>query len=622
MIITISIIVALLFFIFFNIWINKKKSGNKEMTKVSKLIRKGSITFLFTEYKILSIFIVVISAIIAFFNYALALCFFLGSVFSLIIGNIGMRSATRANVLTAEACKKDLSSGMRVAFFSGLNASITAMFLGLFSIIGLYYYFGNPQILYGFAFGASLVALFMRVGGGIFTKSADISADMIGKIEKNLPEDDPRNPAVVADLVGDNVGDVAGMSSDLFESYIASIVAAMVIISVLGLDILVPLKLVSIGIISCLASMIFMRGKNIYRSVLGGFFFSAVSIAILSYFILNSYFYPILFGLVGGLVIGFDVFYYTSSRYRPTLKIASSAEDGAALSVLSGLSNGLYSTLIPILVISAIMILSFNMLGILGIVISAVSMLSILGVVLASTIYGSITDNASGIAEFSRVKKAKINASKLDELGNTTAAIGKGFTISSAALTVLSLLASFILLANIEIIDILKVENMAALFIGGLIPFFFSSFVINSVDKTVKKLVLEVRTQFKKKKKPDYETPIKITTRNAIKEMIISVLIIIVLVIIVGLILGIEALGSLIAGCVVSAFLLAIFMANAGGSMDNAKKHIEIDRYGTKAHKNSIIGDGVGDPLKDAAGPSLNILIKLIAIISLLLVLI
>ena len=621
MIITIAIILSLLFFIGLSIYFSRLKTGNKKMQEISSLIRKGSTTFLYKEYKILSIFIILISLVIGFFNFYFGVSFFLGSLFSLIVGNVGMRKATKGNLLTAEAANKDLFLGLRVAYYSGLFASIMAMFLGLIAVYGIYLFVNDVTVLYGFAFGASLVALFMRVGGGIFTKSADISADLTGKIEKNMPEDDPRNPAVVADLVGDNVGDVAGMASDLFESFIASIVAGMVILSIMGLDVFIPLKLVSIGIIACLASLIFVQWRDINKSILGSLFFSGALVAILSYFFINEFFLVILYGLVGGILIGYSVFYYTSNSFRPTKNIAESAKSGAALTVLSGLSNGLLSTFVPVVFVSLIMILSYLHSGLLGTAISAVAMLSVLGVVLASTIFGSITDNASGIAEFSKSKKAKVNCSKLDSLGNTTAAIGKGFTISSAALTVLSLLSSFVLLAGIESIDIFKVGNMVALMIGGFVPFLFSSFLINAVQKISSKVIDEVRRQFKRKAKPDYERVINLITGSAIKRMLYSVLVVVVLVFVVGFVLGVEALGAMVSGALVSPFLLAISFANAGGSLDNAKKLIEETKYGGLEHKNAIVGDGFGDPLKDTAGPSLNILIKLIAIISLLFVL-
>lgn len=618
MIILIAFIVSILFLVVFNFWISSKKEGSKAMKDFSLKIKEGSKAFLKEEYKVLFVLIIVLTLVILYFSLAFAITFFIGAFFSLIAGRVGMNAATKANVLTTEACKKDVNSGLKIAYLSGLKASIFAMVLGLFAIIVLQSIFGDPKILYGFAFGASLVALFMRVGGGIFTKSADLSADLTGKIEKGLPEDSPKNPAVIADLVGDNVGDVAGMSADLFESYVASIIATMVMLFALGMDLSIPLVLVSIGIISCLASILVVQHKNIY-SVFDSLFISSGLIILGSYIFLLDYHLPIIYGLVGGVMIGMSVLYFTSGRFAPTKKIAKAAESGAALNVLAGLSNGLLSTVIPVIIISLVMVLSYSSLDLLGIAISAVSMLSIIGVVLASTIFGSITDNASGIAELSGSKKSKVNCSKLDSLGNTTAAIGKGFTISSAALTVLTLLASFILIAEIDVIDLLNVNNMAALFVGGFIPFLFSSLVINAVDKTSLKIVSNVRDQFKSKKL-DYLTPIKIATKSAIREMIISVAIVISFVVLVGVFLGSAVLGSLIAGAVVSSFLLSIFMANAGGSLDNAKKLIEVGNYGSLVHKNSVVGDGVGDPLKDTAAPALNILIKLIAIISLLFV--
>ena len=619
MIILVALVAAILFLVIFNIWIKSKNNGNKAMNDVSKKIREGSKTFLRIEHSVLWILIWGISLIILLFSYGFALSFFLGALLSLIIGRVGMNAATKANVLTAVASKKSVSSGMKIAYLSGLKASIFAMLFGLFAIIILQSLFGDPHTLYGFAFGASLVALFMRVGGGIFTKSADLSADLTGKIEKGLPEDSPKNPAAIADLVGDNVGDVAGMSSDLFESYVASIIATMVLLSAMGTEIAIPLILAAIGILSCLVSILVVQHKSM-TSILNSLFISGGLILLGGYIFLLEYFLPIAYGLIGGIIIGMSVYYFTSSRYPPTKRIAKAAESGAALNVLAGLSNGLLSTIVPVIIISLVMVLSYYSLELLGIAIAAVSMLSIMGVVLASTIFGSITDNAAGIAELSGSKKSKVNSSKLDSLGNTTAAIGKGFTISSAALTVLTLLASFIVIAEVNVIDILKIENMAALFIGGFIPFLFSSLVIGAVGRTSSKIVANVRAQFKSKKL-DYNIPIQIATRNSIREMLISVLIVIVLVFAVGYLLGPTVLGSLIAGAVVSAFLLSIFMANAGGSLDNAKKYIEENGYGSVVHKASVVGDGVGDPLKDAAGPSLNILIKLIAIISLLFVL-
>lgn len=630
MFILISILFALAFLIFFSIWITKQSSGDKKMQEVSNIIRRGSLMFLKSEYKILTIFILAISTILLLFNYKLSIMFFLGSLFSLIIGNVGIRIATKANVKTAEAAKKSLQKGLRTAFYSGLAASTIAMLFGVLGIIFLYSYFKEIQIFYGFVFGASFVALFMRVGGGIFTKSADISADLTGKIEKNLPEDSPRNPAVISDLVGDNVGDVAGMSSDLFESYIGCIIATMVIASSLAIDILTPLKIASIGIIASIFSVIIIKGKNIYNAIIRCFILASLIIAIVSFFFLKSYFYPILLGLVAGLVVGMSVLYYTSASKKPSIKIATAARRGAALNVLRGISNGMISTIIPVLVIAIIIILSYKFSGIYGIAISAVSMLSILGVTLGATIYGSITDNASGISEFCNLKSRK-NTEKLDEVGNTTAAIGKGFTISSAALTVLTLLASFVVITKIDVLDILNVENMAALFIGAALPFLFSAITINAVDSTSQKLIDEVRKQFKDKKiltgkkKPDYNKCIEITTNNSIKKMIVPSIIIILITIIIGLVLGKTALASLIVGSVAASFLLAIFMTNAGGSLDNAKKYVEAGNFGGKGsetHKATVIGDTVGDPLKDTAGPSLNILIKLIAITALVFVLV
>jgi len=451
-----------------------------------------------------------------------------------------------------------------------------------------------------------------------------------GKIEANIPEDDPRNPAVVADLVGDNVGDIAGMGSDLFESFVGGIVSVMALAGAVSGNIELPIIISAIGIFATLIAAFFIRGKNLHTALFKGFAIAALIVVVSAFFLVQrNLFYTILLGLGAGIIIGITTNYYTAMNQSPTRKIAEAAQKGAALDVIQGLSNGMISTVTPVLIVSLAIIFSFKLAGIYGIAIAAVGMLSVIGISLASDIYGSVADNAAGIAELCHLKDAREKAEKLDELGNSTAAIGKGFAISSAALTALALLASYILVAGLNVIDVMKADTISALFIGAVLPFIFCSYMMSSVSTTAQDLVEEVRKQFRNKAvlqgklEPDYKRCIEITTTSSLKKLIFPSIAAVTIPILVGLLLGKEALGGLLVGSIATSFLLGIFMANSGASMDNAKKYIEMGHFGGKkseTHKAAVVGDTVGDPLKDTAGPSLNILIKLMAITALLLV--
>ncbi len=627
--IAIAFIVSLVYIIYALSYLKKTKKGSDKMQEVSAIIKKGAKTFLRTEFYVLFVVVLILGIVIFIFNKNLAIFFVVGAVLSAITSVVGMSVATSTNVKVSAS--GDLKKGLRIAFTAGLVASILGTMIGILGVYFVYKLMEDANILYGFAFGASLVALFLRVGGGIYTKSADVAADLVGKVERDLPEDDERNPAVIADLVGDNVGDVAGMNADLFESYVESIIAAMVLALAFSKDVFLPLNIASIGVVASVASIFVIRSKNPYRSLMAALIFSSLLVVVVSLLLYKTYAYNITLGVIAGLVTGLSVVYYTSYSRKPTRNVSEAATRGAALVVLRGMSNGMISTLIPVVTIAVVMILSFNSGGMYGIAITAVSMLSIVGVTLASTIYGSISDNASGINEICKMEKNRKITDTLDAAGNTTAAIGKGFAIGSAALTTLALLASFMTIAKITSIDIFKVNNLAVLFIGATLPFMFSSIVINSVSATAEKIVEEVRRQFKSgqimagKKKPNYEKVIGIATSSSIKSMFLPSILVVVTTLIIGLIFGVESLGSFIVGVTATSFLLGLFMANAGGSYDNAKKYIEKGNYGGKgseAHKAAVVGDTVGDPLKDTAGPSLNIVLKLVAVTSLLLALI
>ena len=646
----ISIIIAglgLIFAGFLAASIRKMPEGTDKVKEIASFIREGAMAFLNKEYRILTVFVLIVAAILFIvpgIAWQTAVSFIVGAIFSVLAGNIGMRIATMANSRTATAAKESLHKGLHVAFSSGSVMGLSVVSLGLLGVASLYWIFGNPEIIYGFGFGASSIALFARVGGGIYTKAADVGADLVGKVEAGIPEDDPRNPATIADNVGDNVGDVAGMGADLFESYVDSIIAAMVLgvaaVATYGEKaITLPLLLAGAGIISALIGNIIIKAqkKGKPHSVLNqGIFGSAVIMAIISYFLIrfttqdpNKIFLSVITGLVAGIIIGLVTEYYTSDSRKPVQEVAKSSETGAATNIISGLALGMLSTIIPIIVICAAIFLSYRFAGLYGIAIAAVGMLSTLGITLATDTYGPVADNAAGIAEMAGLgEETRKRAEELDAVGNTTAAIGKGFAIGSAGLTAIVLSVSYATVVGLDVINIIEPNVMIGLFIGGLLPFVFSAITMKAVGKAAYKVVQEVRRQFREIKgimegeaKPDYAKTVEIVTASALREMVVPGVLAVIVPVIVGFVLGPAALGGVLAGAIVTGFLMAVFMANSGGAWDNAKKYIEAGNLGGKGsdcHKAAVVGDTVGDPFKDTSGPALNILIKLMSIVSLI----
>ena len=650
---------ALLFAGFLARHVIKKDPGSQYMLDLSEAIHKGSLTFLNKEYRVMIPFAVVVGLILFFFlphGGKLTAAFISGCLFSSLASRIGMYVATKANVRTTWACRTHLGKGLKIAFHSGVVVGLTVVGLAVLGITGFYLLFEDPELIFGFGFGASYIALFARVGGGIFTKAADVGADLVGKLEKEIPEDDPRNPAVIADNVGDNVGDVAGMSADLFESYVESLVSAMVIgfLSFSAAEnrenyILLPLLLAAVGIFSSMTGTFFVRTsddeKKITAELNMGILSASLVMTAASFFVIKhmvgnmGFFWATLIGLFTGIVLGLSTEYFTSPQRKPTMDIVKAAKTGAATVVLQGLAVGMWSTLIPVLAVSAGILSAFSLSGgmenfysgLYGIAIAAVGMLSTLGITLASDSYGPVADNAAGIAEMAGLgKEIRKRTEALDEVGNTTAAVGKGFAIGSAALTSLVLFVTFAELVGLHSIDVMNPSVLVGVFIGGLLPFLFVALLFKAVGKAAIKMVNEVRRQFTEitglmegESKPDYEKCIEISTLSALKEMILPGVLAILSPILVGILLGAEALGGLLVGKTVVGFLMAVFLANAGGAWDNAKKYIEeghLGGKGSEAHKAAIVGDTVGDPSKDTAGPALNILIKLMGIVALVFV--
>ena len=637
--------VALLFALYKARYVSKCEPGNSRMQEIAAAIAEGASAFLRAEYKILAIFIVVLFVLIAIFiNIGTAVCFVIGACFSILAGFFGMRVATKANVRTANAALTGgMNKALSVAFSGGSVMGMCVVGLGLLGCSLIYIITGNYNILFGFSLGASSIALFARVGGGIYTKAADVGADLVGKVEAGIPEDDPRNPAVIADNVGDNVGDVAGMGADLFESYVGALVSALTLgVSVQGLftgaGAIYPLTIAAVGILGSVVATFFVRGKdnsNPHKALKMGSYVSAVVVAVLS-IVLNYTFFgkiyyalAIIAGLIVGLVIGFVTEVYTSDDFKSVKRIAAQSETGSATTIISGVAVGMMSTWVPIVLISVGIYISYAVTGDLyGIALAAVGMLATTGITVAVDAYGPIADNSGGIAEMSGLDPhVREITDKLDAVGNTTAAMGKGFAIGSAALTALALFVSYATEVELNAIDLLDPNVVIGLLIGGMLPFAFSALTMESVSKAAYKMIEEVRRQFREipgilkgEAKPDYSSCVSISTRAALHEMIVPGIMAVVVPLLVGILLGPAALGGLLAGSLVTGVLLAIYMSNAGGAWDNAKKYIEGGHNGGKgsdAHKAAVVGDTVGDPFKDTSGPSINILIKLMTVVAL-----
>ena len=662
-------VLALLFAAWKTSAVSKADAGTERMKEIAGNISDGARAFLFAEYKILVIFVAVLFVLIGLFiTWLTAGCFLIGAVFSVCAGYVGMNVATKANVRTAAAAKSSgMNKALGVAFSGGSVMGMCVVGLGLLGCAAIYAFTGNVEILTGFSLGASSIALFARVGGGIYTKAADVGADLVGKVEAGIPEDDPRNPATIADNVGDNVGDVAGMGADLYESYVGSILATFALGAVGGYGwggLLLPVALAVCGIICSIIGSFLVKTKenatqqSLLKSLRTGTYTAAVLSAILAapltYFILDGHmgvYVAILCGLIGGCAIGYFTEYYTSDTYKPTQELAAASETGSATIIIGGISLGLKSTLTSILIVAAAVLVSyfaaggsmeivdeagaftaaFNQ-GLYGIGIAGVGMLSTLGITLATDAYGPVADNAGGIAEMSGLPESvRERTDALDSLGNTTAATGKGFAIGSASLTALALLVSYVNIVQENTEEMLNFTLtsptvLVGMFIGAMLTFVFSAFTMSAVQKAAQSIVVEVRRQFKEiagimeyKADPDYASCVSLCTKGALHEMVVPALLAIIVPLATGLVLGPTGVVGLLGGVSVTGFAMAVFMSNAGGAWDNAKKYIEGGHHGGKGsecHKAAVVGDTVGDPFKDTSGPSLNILIKLCSTVS------
>jgi len=633
-------VLAVLFstFLYFNIV--SKPPGNRKMIEISNAIKEGAIAYLMRQYRTLVPLVLVLTFVLFFaINFPTAISFVLGALFSSMAGFFGMNVSVKSNTRVANYAQKGLSEALKLAFRGGAVTGMLVVGLGLLGVSGLYIFYGDPKLIIGFGFGASLISLFMRVGGGIYTKAADVGADLVGKVEKGIPEDDPRNPAVIADNVGDNVGDCAGMAADLFESYAITLIAAMLLGLALGINgVLYPIFVATAAIISSIIGSFFVRlgkDKDIWKALYRGLLATAI-ISMAFFFILTVYFFnninlffAALSGILVTLAIGYITEYYTLRENKPVREIAEAAKTGAGTNIITGIAVGLKSTFPTAIVIVLAIIASYYFGGVYGIAIAALAMLSLTGIIVSIDSYGPITDNAGGIAEMtgmpSRVRKI---TDELDAVGNTTKAVTKGFAIGAAALAALSLFVAYAEEAKLTVINILNPSVVVGLFIGGALPFLFSSYTMKAVGKTAFNVVEEVRRQFRTikgimqgKGRPDYARVVDITTKAALKEFLLPGMLAVISPIIIGFVLGPQALAGMLAGSIITGFLLAIMMANTGAAWDNAKKFIEQGHFGGKgsdAHKAAVIGDTVGDPFKDTAGPSINPLIKVLNMVALL----